>query len=127
MAGIRGRDTTPERIVRSHLHRAGLRFRLHGRDLPGTPDIVLPKWKVAIFVHGCYWHRHPGCAFAYTPKSNVRFWKKKFHENVARDQRQIGAVRRAGWRPIVVWECQLNATILGRLVKAIRKSRQPVR
>ena len=119
MAGIRSRDTTPERVVRSHLHRAGLRFRLHGKDLPGTPDIVLPKWKAAVFVHGCFWHRHPGCKFASTPSTNARFWKKKFRENVARDLKKIQSVRRAGWRPFVVWECRLTPGLLDRLARTV--------
>ena len=120
MAGIRSRDTTPEKIVRSHLHRAGLRFRLHDKHLPGTPDIVLPKWKAAVFVHGCFWHRHPGCRFASTPSTNVRFWRKKFRENVARDQKKIQSVRRSGWRTFVVWECRLESRQLDRLVARVR-------
>ena len=103
MSCIRGRHTLPERIVRSHLHRSGLRFRLQGRDIPGTPDIVLPKWNAVVFVHGCFWHRHSDCALAATPKTNARFWNTKFRENVARDQKNLQAVRRAGWRPFVVW------------------------
>ena len=116
MSRIRNRDTEPERIVRSWLHKAGYRFRLHRRDLPGTPDIVLPKHRIAIFVHGCFWHRHPGCRFAYTPKSRVEFWEKKFKENVERDQRKQKTLEDAGWRVVVVWECEIqNAAWLERV------------
>jgi len=106
MAGIRSRDTKPEIIVRSTLHRMGYRFRLHRRDLPGSPDIVLPKYRTAIFVHGCFWHRHRGCKYAYSPKSRVSFWEQKFRDNVERDRRVQRQLRRLGWRVIIVWECQ---------------------
>jgi len=109
MSRIKGRDTKPEMIVRSILHRAGYRFRVHRRDLPGTPDIVLPKHRLAIFVHGCFWHRHPGCKYAYTPKSQVEFWEHKFRENVKRDQRKRMALEDAGWKVIVIWECGVAA------------------
>jgi len=121
MAGIKGKDTTPERLVRSHLHRAGLRFRLQAGDLPGRPDLVLPRWNAVIFVHGCYWHRHPGCRYATTPATNVHFWKNKFDANVARDTRNIAALRVAGWRVFVVWECRTGPRALGALVRRIRR------
>jgi DNA mismatch endonuclease (patch repair protein) len=108
MSRIRGRDTKPELLVRSLLHRIGYRFRLHRRDLPGTPDIVLPKYQTAIFVHGCFWHRHPGCRYAYTPKSRVKFWKTKFAANVDRDAKTRRALEQAGWHVLVVWECELR-------------------
>lgn len=108
MSRIRGRDTTPELLVRSNLHRLGYRFRLHRRDLPGSPDIVLRKYNAVIFVHGCFWHRHKGCRFAYTPKSRIKFWSFKFDGNVARDRRNQRALRRLGWRVLVVWECQTS-------------------
>lgn len=120
MSGIRGRDTKPERIVRSHLHRAGLRFRLHGRALPGRPDIVLPRWDAVVFVHGCFWHRHPGCPKATTPSSNSAFWNRKFRENMERDKRNITALRRLGWRVFVVWECRTAPRALDALVRRIR-------
>jgi DNA mismatch endonuclease (patch repair protein) len=119
MSRIGSTDTAPEIAVRSHLHRAGLRFRLHSRQLPGTPDIVLPRWRVAIFVHGCFWHRHSNCRFAYTPKSNRRFWLKKFAANVARDGEKASQLRRRGWRVLTVWDCQLSRTRLDRLVASI--------
>jgi len=106
MARIRGKDTAPELRVRSALHKLGFRFRLHRSDLPGTPDIVLPKYRTVILVHGCFWHRHPGCKYAYMPKSRVQFWQKKFADNVQRDQRALGNLDDAGWRTMVVWECE---------------------
>lgn len=108
MSRIRSQNTKPEKAVRSLLHHAGYRFRLHQRDLPGTPDIVLPKYRTALFVHGCFWHRHPGCRYAYTPKSRVDFWQKKFDENVTRDQRNRAKLKEAGWHVLVIWECELK-------------------
>lgn len=108
MAGIRGKDTRPEIYVRSRLHRAGLRFRLHSRDLPGRPDIVLPRHHAVVFVHGCFWHRHAGCKRAYTPKSNAEFWHSKFEANVRRDARNADQLRAEGWRVFTVWECSLD-------------------
>jgi DNA mismatch endonuclease (patch repair protein) len=106
MSRIRSRDTAPELQVRSALHRAGYRFRLHRKDLPGRPDIVLPKHHTVVFVHGCFWHRHKGCVFAYAPKSRIAFWDEKFRSNVERDFRNTRALRALGWRVITVWECQ---------------------
>lgn len=106
MSRIRSKDTTPEKTVRSLLHRMGYRFRLHRRDLPGKPDIVLPKYRTAIFVHGCFWHRHPGCRCTTTPKSNVDFWQAKFRANVERDRKARRDLRAGGWQVVVVWECQ---------------------
>lgn len=120
MSGIRGQNTRPERVVRSHLHRAGLRFRLHRSDLPGRPDLVLPRWNTVIFVHGCFWHRHPGCRFATTPSTNRAFWRRKFESNIERDRRNASRLRRAGWRVLTVWECSLSDTRLQRLVDSIR-------
>lgn len=106
MSRIRAKDTRPEVIVRSLLHRLGYRFRLNCKDIPGKPDIVLPKYQTAIYVHGCYWHRHAGCHLAYTPKSNVEFWSKKFSKNAERDAEVSIALKKAGWRQLVVWECE---------------------
>jgi len=122
MSRIRGYDTTPEKVVRSLLHRAGFRFRLHGKDLPGSPDIALPKWHAVVFVHGCFWHRHRNCPKAYTPKSNVRFWTEKFEANVARDLRKSRELKRLGWRVFVVWECRSSKAHLDLLAGRIRKS-----
>ena len=105
MSGIRSKDTKPEMLVRRELHRRGFRFRLHGKKLPGSPDIVLPKWKTVVFVHGCYWHRHSGCKLAYPVKSNKEFWNSKFEANVRRDANAYAALEEAGWGVIIVWEC----------------------
>lgn len=119
MSRIRGYDTTPERTVRSYLHRAGFRFRLHRKDLPGSPDIVLPKWNAVVFVHGCFWHRHAGCRKAYTPKSNTTFWTKKFESNVERDRRKAMELKQLGWRVFAIWECETDDTQLRGLLSRI--------
>jgi DNA mismatch endonuclease (patch repair protein) len=108
MSRISGRDTGPEITLRSLLHRAGYRFRLHDRNLPGRPDIVLPKHQTAILVHGCFWHRHDGCRNATTPSTRRDFWKAKFEGNVARDRANELHLADLGWRVIVVWECELK-------------------
>jgi DNA mismatch endonuclease (patch repair protein) len=107
MARIRGKDTVPELALRSALHGIGLRYRLHAMTLPGKPDLVMRKHKAAIFVHGCFWHRHEGCKIAAIPKSNVEFWQRKFAGNAARDSRNIYRLEEMGWRVFVVWECEL--------------------
>lgn len=109
MSRIRGKNTTPEVRLRKLLHAAGYRFRLHVRNLPGKPDIVLRKYKTAIFVHGCFWHRHEGCAGATMPKTRTEFWAAKFQETVQRDQRKREELEKAGWRVITVWECDLKS------------------
>ena len=106
MAGVRARDTAPELAVRRIAHRMGLRFRLHRKDLPGCLDTVFPKHRLAVFVHGCFWHRHEGCRHASTPKSRIAFWMEKFAANVARDARQKAALRTLGWRVLVIWGCE---------------------
>jgi DNA mismatch endonuclease (patch repair protein) len=106
MGRIKGRDTGPERIVRKALHALGYRFRLNRRDLPGTPDIVLPRLKTAIFVHGCFWHRHEGCKYCYSPKTNADFWNRKFINNLHRDKRAHDDLERMDWKVIVIWECE---------------------
>jgi len=107
MSRIKSKDTAPESIVRPFLHRNVFRFRLHVKDLPGKPDIVLPKYKTVIEVRGCYWHRHEGCKDATTPSTNTEFWQKKFAENVARDKRSEQDLKALGWNVIVVWECEV--------------------
>jgi DNA mismatch endonuclease (patch repair protein) len=107
MSRIRGKDTRPELLVRSLLHRLGYRFRLNRKDVPGKPDLVLPKYQTAIYVHGCFWHRHYGCRFAYTPKSNLDFWSKKFARNVERDSEVAAKLKSVGWDQITIWECEL--------------------
>lgn len=106
MARIRGRDTKPELAVRRAAHALGYRFRLHRRDLPGSPDMVFPARRKVVFVHGCYWHRHPGCRLAYTPKSNVTFWTTKFDRNVRRDEEAQTRLLELGWDALTIWECQ---------------------
>ena len=106
MARIKSKDTKPELAVRKALHKLGYRFRLHRRDLPGKPDVVLPRYRTVLLVHGCFWHRHPGCRFAYMPKSRVDFWRAKFDRNVARDNEVQAALRDLGWTVRVVWECE---------------------
>lgn len=108
MASIRGQNTRPEMTVRRFLHGKGFRYRLHVRSLPGSPDLVLPKYKLVIFVHGCFWHRHAGCRYATVPDQNCEKWQHKFEQNVARDQRNIDHLLESGWRVIVVWECGLR-------------------
>ena len=117
MSRIRSGNTKPEIVVRRSLHALGYRFRLHRNDLPGRPDIVLSKYKTAIFVHGCFWHRHEGCEFAYTPKSKVQFWKTKFQKNIERDKKVIEELQQLGWTPKIIWECQTkNADSLQKLL-----------
>lgn len=117
MSRIRGKDTAPEKAVRSVLRKMGYKMRLNARDLPGKPDIVLPRKKVAIFVHGCFWHRHPRCKYAYTPKTRTAFWNRKFAENTERDRATARLLRKLGWRLAVVWECQtLRPSTLARLL-----------
>lgn len=108
MSGIRGKDTQPELIVRKFLHAKGLRYRLHVKNLPGKPDIVLPKYKTVVFVHGCFWHQHTNCKYAAKPNTRPDFWEKKLSENVARDQYQMAALQGLGWQVIVVWECEIS-------------------
>ncbi len=108
MSGIRSRNTRPEVAVRHWLHRKGYRFRLHSTNVPGHPDIVLPKYRIAIFVHGCFWHRHQGCKLAYTPKSNIDRWQAKFRENIERDASVALALDALGWNRVVVWECEVR-------------------
>lgn len=119
MSRIRGRDTKPELAVRSVLHRLGYRFRLHVPDLPGRPDIVLPRHRTVVLVHGCFWHRHEGCRFCCVPKTRVDFWRRKFEGNVERDRVVRRELRKIGWRVMVVWECEIDAP--GRLIRRLRQ------
>ena len=109
MGRIGGKDTKPEIVVRQILHRLGFRFRLHRNDLPGRPDIVLPRFRTVIFVHGCFWHRHEGCKYAYVPKTRVPFWVAKFAGNVKRDEVHSRELRAKGWRVLTVWECETES------------------
>lgn len=122
MAKVKSKNTGLEKAVRSLLHSLGFRFRLHRRGLPGTPDVILPKYRTVILAHGCFWHRHPGCKLAATPASNTDFWREKFAKNVERDARQIAALEQAGWKVMVVWECELKETprLAARLIEELR-------
>ncbi|WP_200942710.1 very short patch repair endonuclease [Dyadobacter sp. Leaf189] len=105
MSQIRSKDTKPEITVRKVLHSLGLRFRLGRTDIPGKPDIVLPKYKTAIYVHGCFWHRHNGCKYAYTPKSKMDFWNGKFAANIKRDNEISEKIKSTQWVQLIIWEC----------------------
>lgn len=121
MRHVTGKNTKPECAVRSLLHRQGFRFSLHRKDLPGKPDIVLTKWTTIVFVHGCFWHRHPRCKRASTPKDNAEYWQAKFARNKARDKANRKKLEKLGWRVIIVWECELKDKdkLLERLVREI--------
>ena len=106
---IKSKDTVPEKKVRSVAHRLGLRFRLHRNDLPGAPDILFPRRRTALFVHGCFWHRHKGCPRATIPKTNNDYWSKKFMRNVERDNRDREKLEEKGWKVLVVWECETKS------------------
>lgn len=108
MARIKGKDTRPEKQVRSLLHGMGYRFRLHCKQLPGTPDIVLPRYKAVVFVHGCFWHGHEGCKRAAVPETRKAFWEKKIFGNKDRDRRSIAALEALGYRCLIVWQCELK-------------------
>jgi len=108
MAAITGKNTRPELALRRFLHALGYRFRLHRKDLPGKPDIVMPKLRTCIFVHGCFWHRHAGCRYATTPKTRREFWAAKFSRNVERDLENVQALEAKGWTVMIVWECEIR-------------------
>ena len=108
MSAIKSKNTKPEIAVRKVLHSMGYRFRLHSKDLPGSPDIVLPKYKTVIFVHGCFWHRHENCKYASTPKTRQEFWEAKFRENINRDKLNQENLFSKGWKIIIVWECEIK-------------------
>jgi DNA mismatch endonuclease, patch repair protein len=111
MSRVRNKNTGPEMIVRSAAHGLGLRFRLHRRDLPGSPDLIFPKHHLALFVHGCFWHSHEGCKLSKTPKSNVEFWEDKFLKNVQRDKRNYKELRDLGWRVGIIWQCESKSKL----------------
>jgi DNA mismatch endonuclease (patch repair protein) len=108
MAAIKSRNTDPELTVRRKLHSMGFRFRLHRKDLPGKPDIVLPKYNAAVLVHGCFWHQHQGCVLAHWPRSREEYWGPKLARTIARDHENSEKLRRLGWKVIVVWECEIR-------------------
>jgi DNA mismatch endonuclease, patch repair protein len=116
MASIRGKDTRPELLLRRALHSRGFRYRLHARSLPGRPDLVLPRWRAVVFVHGCFWHRHSGCRYATTPATRPEFWQAKFDANVARDARSMEALEAQQWRVAIVWECAQRSKSMDEIV-----------
>ena len=105
---IKGKNTKPEMVVRKIAHAMGFRFRLHRKDLPGSPDLVFPRLRKVIFVHGCFWHRHPGCRFSYTPKSNTQFWLDKLERNMQRDALALKMLDATHWKILIVWECEIS-------------------
>ena len=121
MSRIKSKDTTPERIVRSFLHHNGFRFRLHVKELPGRPDIVLPKYKTVIEVRGCFWHRHSNCKYAYVPKIRIDFWQKKFEENIRRDMKNQQLLQKAGFNVLIIWECEVSEKMLQDLCSSLRE------
>ena len=123
MAAIRSKNTIPERIVRSLAHSLGLRFRLHGADLPGTPDLVFRSRRCVVFVHGCYWHMHNCKRGRSTPTTNAEFWRTKREKTRQRDKRTRSALRRLGWRAIVIWECELGANRVAKMLLRLRAIR----
>lgn len=120
MSGIRGKNTKPELTVRRFLHRAGLRYRLHGK-LPGKPDLIFPRYRTVVFVHGCFWHRHEGCRYTTMPANHAVFWREKFDSNVRRDQRVQKELSELGWRVLVIWSCRLGERRLQALATKIRQ------
>ena len=114
MSQIKGKDTKPELLVRQYLHAQGLRYRLHDKALPGKPDLVLPKYKTIVFVHGCFWHKHEGCRYFVVPKTRTDFWLNKIGKNVVNDERQQAELAAAGWKVLTVWECELKPAVRDR-------------
>jgi len=129
MAAIKSRDTKPEILTRRLLHALGYRFRLHLKDLPGCPDVVLPKYKTVIFINGCFWHQHNGCKFSSMPKSNQDYWQKKLNNNTIRDEINIAKLITLGWNVIVVWECETKdiTSLRSRLTNMIHNSQSDSR
>ncbi|HBO5901634.1 TPA: DNA mismatch endonuclease Vsr [Pseudomonas aeruginosa] len=124
MRAVPRTNTKPEILVRKRLHAIGLRFRVNAKNLPGSPDIVLPKWRTIIFVHGCFWHRHPRCKYASTPKTRLDYWIPKFAANIERDARKTAELIALGWRVLVVWECETKN--LAALEERLKQDISPV-
>lgn len=119
MSQIKGKDTKPEEIVRKYLFSKGFRYRKNVSNLPGKPDIVLPKYKICIFVNGCFWHKHEGCKYFVWPKNNAEFWKEKIEKNTARDTQNFAKLESEGWRVLIIWECQLKAKVRAQSLKEL--------
>lgn len=126
MSQVKSKNTKPELIVRKFLHANGYRYRLHVKDLPGKPDIILPKYKTVIFVHGCFWHGHTGCKYATVPKTRTDWWLNKINTNKANDKKAVQKLRKDGWQIITIWECQLkkdkSAPTLEKLLKRLQST-----
>src|SRR3954469_6451150 len=124
MAAIKGKNTKPEILVRKFLHSKGYRFRLHDKKLPGKPDIVLPKYKTVIFIHGCFWHGHKGCKYYVVPKTRTEWWLNKINGNIANDTKAIKALKKEGWKIIMLWECDLKKNKSGRILQKLNSRMQ---
>ncbi len=124
MSRIKGKDTKPEMLVRKFLHAQGYRYRLHVKGMPGKPDIVLPKYKTVIFIHGCFWHGHEGCKYYVVPKTRTEWWLNKININTANDNKAIAALKNDGWKVITLWECDLKPNIIDKKLSSILKKLQ---
>jgi len=124
MSRIKGKDTKPEMLVRKFLHAKGYRYRLHVKGLPGKPDIVLPKYKTVIFVHGCFWHGHEGCKYFVVPKTKTEWWLKKINSNIANDQKAVAALQKNGWKIITLWECEFKPATIENTLMGLLKALQ---
>src|SRR5665647_424469 len=121
MSMIKGKNTKPELLVRQFLHANGYRYKLHDKSLPGTPDIVLPKYKTVIFVHGCFWHGHKNCKYFVIPKTRTEWWLNKINGNIANDEKAAKALKKEGWRIITIWECGLKPSKVNKSLTALLK------
>ena len=121
MSQIKGRNTKPEMLVRKFLHAQGFRYKLHDKTLPGKPDIVLPKYKTVIFIHGCFWHGHKECKYYIVPKTRTEWWLQKINGNIANDEKAVKALKKNGWKIITIWECDLKPAKVEKTLKAISK------
>lgn len=119
MSQIKGKDTKPELLVRQYLHAHGFRYRLHVKDLPGKPDIVLTKYKTAILINGCFWHGHHGCKYYVVPKTRTEWWQQKINGNISNDEKAMLALQELGWKVIVIWECELKKTRMEETLKGL--------
>ena len=119
MSRIKGKDTKPEMLVRRYLHAHGYRYRLHVKDMPGKPDIVLPKYKTVIFIHGCFWHGHEGCKYYVVPKTRTDWWLNKINTNIANDHKAVAALQQAGWKIITLWECELKPATIDQTLQSL--------
>lgn len=119
MSSVKGKNTKPEILIRKLLHSLGYRFRLHRKDLPGKPDIVLPRYKTVVFINGCFWHQHQGCKASHIPASHGEYWRNKLERNVARDKKNLQMLQGMGWHVIVIWECEVNDIIRSRQVPGL--------